>query len=126
MHARAPWWLLFVVLATLAGCGAPDFAEVTGKVTLDGEPLVFATVEFQPPGGSPAYGVTGDDGTYRLEWSATQSGVPIGQHRVRITSWRESKPKERERVPERYNKATELAREVKPGQQQIDFELTTN
>lgn len=119
-------WFPLAMFALYSGCNGPEFAEVEGHVKLDGQPLVFATVEFQPEEGSPAYGVTDDSGHYKLEWSASQSGAPIGKHQVRITSFRESKPRERERVPVRYNRQTELIREVRAGLQQIDFELTSD
>jgi hypothetical protein len=115
--------LLAVTLTT--GCGGEQFGDVTGRVTLDGEPLVGATVEFQPEGGSPAYGVTDEQGRYKLLFSADQQGATVGIHRVRIMSFNEGRPQENERVPARYNRESELVREVKRGQQTIDFELST-
>jgi hypothetical protein len=112
-----------VVALLLGGCGSADFGAVSGRVTLGGEPLAGATVEFQPEEGAPAYGITDDDGRYTLRWSADQGGAPVGPVKVRITSFQESEPKIKERVPARYNRKTELVREVESGSQTFDFEL---
>lgn len=109
----------------LAGCGGAQFGSVSGKVTLDGEPLAGATVEFSPEGGSPAYGVTDEQGRYTLLFSADQKGAAVGQHRVRIFSFNEGRPREKERVPVKYNRQSDLVRDVKRGQQTFDFDLTT-
>lgn len=116
--------LLFSSLL-ITGCSSNQFGGVSGKVTLDGKPLRSATVEFSPAGGSPAYGVTDDEGRYQLLWSADQQGAPLGTNRVRITSFNEAKPRIKERVPVKYNRQSELTREVGRGQQVYDFELTT-
>ncbi len=113
------------VAVFLTGCGGSQFGGVHGRVTLDGQPLVGGTVEFSPEGGSPAYGVTDDEGRYKLLWSADQGGAPVGPNRVRITSFSEAKPRIKERVPIKYNRQTELIREVGDGEQVFDFELLT-
>ena len=116
--------IALLTLLLFVGCGEP-FGEVTGKVTLDGEPLVGATVEFSPDGGSPAYGMTNEVGEYKLLWSADQSGAQLGQHRVRIRTFNEAKRHKPERLPERYHKKSELTAQVKRGNQRFDFELTS-
>lgn len=117
--------LLLISCLAFTGCSGNQFGGVSGTVTLDGKPLAGATVEFSPAGGSPAYGVTDDEGRYKLLWSADQQGAPIGMNRVRITSFNEGKPRIKERVPVKYNRQSELTREVGRGQQVFDFELTT-
>lgn len=109
----------------LTGCGGQRFGEVSGKVTLDGEPLAGATVEFSPVGGSPAYGVTDEQGRYKLDFSSDQNGAPVGQHRVRITSFNEGKPRIKERVPLKYNRQSKLTRDVAGGKQEFNFDLLT-
>jgi hypothetical protein len=118
--------LVIVLLVLLAGCNGPEFGNVSGKVTLDGEPLVGGTVQFQPDGGSPAIGVTDEQGRYELKWSSDQGGAPVGKHKVRITSFDESKPRIKERVPVKFNRQTELIREVTGKAQTHDFELKSN
>lgn len=109
----------------MVGCGGEQFGHVSGKVTLDGEPLAGATVEFSPDGGSPAYGVTNERGEYKLLFSADQQGATVGQHRVRIFSFNEGRPREPERVPVKYNRQSDQIREVKRGHQTINFALLT-
>ncbi len=123
MHCFAS--LLLVAFLALTSCSGNQFGGVSGTVLLDGKPLAGATVEFSPEGGSPAYGVTDEDGKYTLLWSADQQGAPIGLNRVRITSFNEGKPRIKERVPVKYNRQSELTREVGRGQQVFDFELFT-
>jgi hypothetical protein len=117
--------LVLAVITVCLGCGGDQFGDVTGKVTLDGEPLAGATVEFSPEGGSPAYGVTDPQGKYKLLFSSDQKGATVGSHRVRITSFNEAKPGQKERVPMKYNRKTDLVREVKSGNQTFDFDLFT-
>ena len=116
---------LLGVLLFLLGCGGQRFGNVSGKVTLDGEPLAGATVEFSPEGGSPAYGVTDEHGRYKLFFSSDQNGAPVGKHRVRITSFNEAKPRIKERVPLKYNRQSELTCEVAGGKQEFNFDLLT-
>lgn len=116
---------LISFFAFLPGCGGQRFGDVTGKVTLDGKPLAGATVEFSPEGSSPAYGVTDEQGRYKLLFSADQKGAPVGKHRVRITSFNEAKPRIKERVPLRYNRQSELTCEVAGGKQEFNFDLLT-
>lgn len=116
---------LIALALALAGCGSSQFGGVHGRVTLDGEPLAGATVEFSPEGGSPAYGVTDQDGKYQLLFSSEQQGAPIGTNRVRITSFNEAEPRIKERVPLKYNRKSELTRDVGRGQQEFNFDLST-
>ena len=57
-----------VIALSLTGCGSdgPERGVVTGKVTLNGDPLPNADVEFQPEEGSPSYGMTDEKGRYDL------------------------------------------------------------
>ena len=60
----------------LAGCGSEDeLATVKGKVTLNGEPLEGATVQFQPTaeGGAPSSGQTDGKGRYELMFTISTS-----------------------------------------------------
>jgi hypothetical protein len=87
-------------LATASGCTKrpKNFSRrVTGKVTLGGEPLVGAKVIFEPvEEGSASMGVTDATGSYDLVW-AQQRGKPIkgaviGEHNVKISTFREGEP----------------------------------
>jgi hypothetical protein len=127
----------------VAGCGASDYplAPVAGSVTLDGEPLSGAVVNFQPiaagdaPLGPGSVGRTDAAGSYRLATVAGEPGAWVGSHKVRIYSFSPESPAEadsdrepsQERVPERYNYRTGLVFEVPAsGTDKADFQLTTD
>lgn len=135
--------LLLVALVSLAaaGCGGSDadLASVRGTVTLDGEPLAGARVEFDPvpeemvrgkSTGSASYGLTDSSGRYTLQYTPEQEGALIGKHVVRITTRRmtvDADGKEilvPERLPPKFHRESELTREVTPGSNTFDFPLT--
>lgn len=125
---------LVVALAFASGCAVDqDHGHVTGKITLDGEPLVDAQVEFIPTGsGSTAYGRTDEDGNYEMEYSRDSVGASVGENQVRITTGgatvdeNERMVKIKERIPARYNLKSELIFNVQPGSNTADYELTSD
>lgn len=132
--AVAPHSIHFVILVAcvLSGCGRSDRGYVHGTVTLDGQPLQEATIEFQPASGSPSYGETNASGQYELALSPTDPGAIPGKHTIRVSTFRVV-PKEdgtRENIPEKvpssYNTETTLTREVTPGSQTVDIEISTD
>ena len=136
MFIRTRSALLVCVSVALAlsvtGCfRGPKLGTVTGTVTLDGEPLENAEVVFQPTGGSPSVATTDSAGQYELEYTKDKPGAVVGTHIVRITTQTTSIDESGnevqipQRVPERYNYRSELFREVKPGENKIDFPLET-
>lgn len=123
---------LLVISPLVAGCGSDsDLAAVRGKVTLDGQPLEDAIVEFQPMSadGSPSSGRTDADGQYELMHTFDTPGAIPGEHVVTIRTAGtffddEGNEFEREEsVPARYNTDTELKRTIDSGSNTIDFEL---
>ena len=117
------WMLLLICVA--AGCGksGPEVAPVKGRVTLDGRPLSTVDIVFQPEDGKPpATSRTDEEGNYELLYKRGQNGAPVGQHTVRValTSGIVAKPPN---IPAKYNTASELHREVKSGNNEIDFDL---
>jgi hypothetical protein len=135
---RARWLVAagFSVLLASAGCGrdGPTLGRVRGTVTLDGHPLPHAELEFQPqePGGSPSYGTTDDDGRYTLTFGVDRPGAMVGEHLVRITTFRQLSTEEGgpgvipERLPPEYNSKSQLERVVETGTNPIDFELSSH
>jgi hypothetical protein len=108
--------------------------RVTGTVNLDGQPLPEANVEFQPvdPNGSPSFGFTDHDGEYELGYSLDRKGAVLGKHLVRIYTFRDETSREGvpvevpERLPPRYHEESQTHREVRRGNQRIDFQLTSD
>jgi len=126
-------WLTPIVLCLLvAGCGSKnDLAKVKGTVTLNGQPLEGAIVEFRPATaeGSPSAAQTDAKGRYELMYTFTTAGAMPGEHVVSIRTADtcfddEGNEIERvERIPARYNSQTELTRTVEPGRNTFDFDL---
>lgn len=88
---RFRWPTAAACCLLLAGCGS-DLGQVSGTVTLNGEPLrggngVRATVVFQPlaAGGVPAVGNVGPEGEYSL-FSGAKEGVVPGEYAVTCTA----------------------------------------
>jgi hypothetical protein len=137
----------------MAGCGtAPqmnygsvELVSVTGTVKLDGKPLPDAVIKFESPDGQYSVGKTDAGGNYTLHFDSVMKGVTPGEKTVRISTAaslgegleeEEAPPGEggedseaagsskTERVPEKYNKNSELQATVKPNESQtFDFDL---
>lgn len=78
---------LLACLASVAGCSSgdqPDLGLVTGRITLNGEPLPNVEVAFQPENGRPSYGETDEDGNYELTYIRDTKGAKVGTHRVLV------------------------------------------
>ena len=133
-------------LLGLSGClngGNSDLGTVTGVVTVDGEPINYATVTFMPTQGRASVGLTDADGAYNLVYVIGQDGALIGQHSVTVTTRvvkegsyddEAEDPKEsvrktgrKELLAKKYcdRNATELTATVKAGKNEIDFDLPT-
>ena len=109
----------------------PELAKVTGIVTLDGRPLAGVLVQFTPQDGRGSQGMTNQEGQYELGYVSDTKGAKIGSHRVKISTPQEDDsdpdaPRVTEKVPEKYNSETALTAEVKGGDNQIHFQLTTD
>ena len=139
--AVAACWL------NLAGCGGgptdqPELGQVTGTVTLDGQPLSGIDVVFTPQNGRPARGKTNAEGKYDLIYIRDTRGTKTGHNRVEIapieegdddsaepgddsapspkpTAARSRKPK----VPAQYNTKSILEANVQPGENVFDYKL---
>jgi hypothetical protein len=116
----------------LAGCGSgKGLARVKGRVTLNGESLEGAVVEFHAagPGGSSAAGKTDAQGRYELMYTFDTRGAAPGEYTVTIRTAeicfdaQGNEYQSPERVPAKFNTRTELKRTVEPGRNTIDFDL---
>ncbi|QDT69371.1 hypothetical protein MalM25_23080 [Planctomycetes bacterium MalM25] len=83
------------LLALSMGCGGgPKMANVSGVVTLEGEPVPNVVVRFQPlppegesfATGKAAFGEAGADGKFRLSTYGEYDGAVVGVHRVTVSS----------------------------------------
>jgi len=127
--------VLFTALFLTAGCDRgdrPELGTVSGTVTLDGRPLPYALLEFQPERGRISYGCTDSVGRYRLIYIRNIGGAKVGRHSVSISTLRQAEasgpdgkpiPASPELVPKKYNTETTLRAEVKAGNNTFDFAL---
>lgn len=114
-----------LLVGMLAGCGAPKglpkLGTVTGKVTLDGQPLKKARIQFTPDTSRPSGAMTDDQGQYELIFNENMKGAAVGKHTVRINSGSAMEP---EKLPPKYNTKSELTADVKEGSNSpINFDL---
>ena len=104
MRAR---WLIGAALLAAWGCGGSQkFANVSGKVTLNGKPLANAMVAFQPfppPGsidaGEASVGKTNENGEFTLSTLKGSKGAQVGKHHVLISSQFTKAPEDDSRPP---------------------------
>jgi len=117
-------------LFTLTGCGETE--QVTGTVTLDGQPLPDAEVEFTPvDGGRPAIGVTNADGVFELQYRRNEAGALTGRYNVRVSTATQKSGENGEeidvpeKVPSRYQQDGTIVLEVLPGSNDFKIRLST-
>ena len=131
---------LIALLAAAIGCDSgpapPPLGTVTGNVTLDGKPAEGMAVIFTPDSTRSSTGLTDKDGNYSLEFDKDHKGAAVGKHKVQITQRLEADPAKLaasrpepgaapRMIPARYNDKSTLEREVKPGANTFDFDLTS-
>jgi hypothetical protein len=128
----------FAILFLSAGCGkdAGNRGALSGKVTLDGQPLEQGSILLMPIEGAkgPATGGQIERGRYSL---SDKAGPAVGRNRVEIRAVRKSgkmvqKPMApqgemvegvEEAVAPRFNSESTLKVEIKPGNNTADFEV---
>jgi hypothetical protein len=116
-------------LVFLCGCtdsGGPPLAPVSGLVTLDGQPVQGAGLEFIADAGGVAYGKTDDAGRYYMSFGNDRTGAIVGKNLVRITAGDKvtvggKKFESTEVFPRKYNVDSEQYVEVAKGSNSIDF-----
>jgi hypothetical protein len=125
---RSSLLLIFALLLTGCSNSGPKLGQVTGNVTLDGNPLVDAELSFMPTkGGRTAMAQTDDQGSYTLIYSMKAYGGEVGENLVRISKYISPKAdgSQTQSIPARYNEQSELTFTIKPGQNTYNIELTS-
>ena len=93
---RKDWlrlWLVFPVLLTFAGCGGDSPIPIEPKFTIDGQPLVDASITFIRTGGEQgraSFGSTDQDGIAKLTTYEPYDGVMPGKYSVVVVKAPES------------------------------------
>ena len=133
MTTNQPFSLLraipIVALWFCFGCGqqsGPPLAKVSGTVTLDGQPVQSAGLEFIADAGGVAYGKTDASGHYYMSFGNSRTGALVGKNLVRITSndkvvIGDKKYESTEVFPKKYNTNSEQFVEVAKGSNTFDF-----
>ncbi len=152
--ARSLACLAAATALAVAGCakGPPPVTEVSGVVTLDGQPLPKARVEFVPDlsgfgAEMNSSAITDEQGRYTLAFTYTQQpGAVVGKHHVLVTEaptpgeYRSMDPQTQAKltqymkslknrpIPPVYGEInkTPLIIEVKPDQKTYDLTLKRN
>ncbi len=115
----------------VCGCGgkvdAPPLGTVTGKVTLDGQPVTNATVSFESANGQIAFGNTDQSGNYELRFRSGLKGAEVGMNKVRIETILDAPAPEgyKDPIPAKYNAQSTLQKSVQAGKNTHDFELNS-
>lgn len=134
--------LLVIFVAVWFFSGSSGGGLVTGKVTLNDEPVDGARLVFEMTGenaGAPLPAQTNDRGEYTL-FGYTNKSVPTGNYKITVTKMTlkdgripdgedllkaEAKGLLKNSLPKAYEKSstTPLTREIKSGKNVIDLEL---
>jgi hypothetical protein len=125
--------LLGVVPLLLAGCYNDPRLAVSGTVRFKGHALDQGRIEFHPPGGKGTFsGATIQGGRYQIPQA---NGLIPATYEVKIFSYdikgakvASEIPGEpgtgfKERIAGKFNRATELRADVKPGNTTFDFSV---
>ena len=123
-----------MLITVVSGCGGSGRVPVSGKVTLDGQPLEHGLINFRPDQGhtGPGSGSVVNDGRFEIP---AAKGLQPGSYKVSITVLKKTGrmirdfpdgPERPERVPVKINEADRLEAVVGGGEEnQLEFHLTT-
>ena len=129
-------WGLLLLLLLSAGC-SPSVVEVTGEITLDGQPVADGMISFVPPSSEkslkPAWSKI-NSGRYSI--SAESALKPEIPYRVEILAYRKTGREVRSAVPggglmqetvqivpTQFNRKSTLKATVQAGENEINFDL---
>ena len=129
--------LAAALVVAMLGCDGrrePAYAalglvEVTGTVKLDGEPLGGVMVEFENPEDKTlSFAKTNAAGGYKLMFNSEKSGCMPGKKVVRVKPYREPDADPVDlpidsKIPDKYNRKSELTAEVDASHRTFDFDL---
>jgi hypothetical protein len=132
-------WLIMMALA-LSGCGTRSGEEISGTVTLDGEPLSHGYVRLLPLGVARGETIIAEVQDGRFHVGREQGPLP-GQHRVEISAPGAITQRipalppapagtmievTREGLPPDFNTNSTLTCDIKPGVNELSFHLATD
>lgn len=142
-----------MLIAGLMGCGGPPQAnygklglvEISGTVTLDGNPVDKAAVYFYAEDETFCFGVTDSSGHYTMMLNSEKSGVTPGEKRVEISTSsnplgeaaedteedEEEDPdagsaRATEQIPDCYNSKSSMKITISSADSDLDFQLKSD
>lgn len=125
---------LWAAVLAAGGCnsrirGMPDLAAVSGRIMLDGRPLAKVAVIFSSEKGHSSMGITDEQGRYSLKFIGKHRGAEIGKHLVALDGLggldHPPGPNFKNPVPAEFGVKSTLTADVRPGNNTINFDLTT-
>ena len=126
-HPLAKLLVASSMIVLVAGCvDEQDYVKVTGKVTIDGEPLTQGIVRFYPEGGRQSGGELDSNGAFSLSTYEEGDGAAPGSYLIAVVA-REPLSGNRFRwfTPRHYaNPATSGLREQIDGPTEVEINLT--
>jgi hypothetical protein len=136
LRQSAAWVGSALLVGLLVGCSSgpsdtPPLGHVSGTILLDGQPLANAQVEFNPAAGRGSVATTDANGQYVLKYTNELEGAVLGTHTVSISTGVAPSSGEGgagqsgspERIPPKYNSASEVKEEVKAGSNTFDYKI---
>jgi hypothetical protein len=107
---RPMYALVLIVAVCCAASGLAADAKVSGKVNLNGKPLVEGEVIFHPEKGKAVSAKLAKDGTYSV------ARIPAGRYKICVKG---------KGVPDKFSEPakTPLVAELKDGASKLDIEL---
>jgi len=125
---RQSGWM--VALVVFVGCSTrpadqPVIAAVSGRVTMDGQPLEGVSVVFESERGVLSFGNTDAYGRYKLSYIRSAKGAGLGKNIVRISTptMGPTSPLHKDSIPAIYNTQSTLAAAVVKGRNVFNFAL---
>ena len=130
--------VVLIALFVAGGCGSsgPERAEVSGIVTLNGQPVSEGSINFFPTAGNTGPEAGGEirAGKYHIPRA---KGPVLGKNRVELRSFQKSGRKIQDPTappgtmteeitnvfPAEYNKDSTLLREIQKGKNELPFEI---
>lgn len=117
-------YLCAASMLLLATCGCKDplradyeslgLLSVSGKITLDEEPLANVVIFIEAEDGTHSYATTSSDGTYQMKFNSEVEGVLPGKKIVRISTTASTGEIPRYSVPENSDLDSEADPDVRP------------
>jgi len=76
------------LMLALLGCsdGRPTRVPVSGRVMIDGKPVIKGSVRFVPEGARPSAGTLDSQGRFKLTCYDGEDGAVLGKHRVQVSA----------------------------------------